>query len=179
MKSFGVVLKEARNLMGWDQRSFATALRMSDKTIANIESRGSPEWPAAQDVLNLMDAYEIKFARDFASSEAPGLKRRYFLTLDFRFDPDQEDRVRIITRRMQVVGMSVVRRLNQARDTMSSFDGAELHVPPINRVSFDTVLSGFVKEYGPIDCLVRNRHGMRLTEESIPGLWAFGTQSSD
>lgn len=176
MENFGTVLREARKQMGWDQRSFAAALRMSDKTIAELENTGHPDRPAAQDVLDLMRAYGIEFADDYSAvTRIPALEERYFLTLDFRFDPKQDERVRAITRRMHVVGLSVVRRLNQARNTASSFDGVELHAPPINRSSLDAVLTEFVDEFGPsIDCLVRNTRGLRLTAREIPGLWDDG-----
>lgn len=54
VETFGAALKEARKYMGWNQRSLATALRMSDKTIGSLESGGSPDLPAAQDVLDFM-----------------------------------------------------------------------------------------------------------------------------
>ena len=172
MTEFGTALKEARKGMGWDQRSLGTALRMSDKTIADLETKGHPDLPAAQDALDFMRAYKIEFKNDFSIVSVPAIAQRYFLTLDFRFEPDQDERVRVITRRMQVVGMSVVRRLNQARMTASSFDGVELHAPPINKSSFNAVLTEFIEDFGPsIDCLIRNTRGIRLTKEYVPKLW--------
>ena len=47
----------------------ATALRMSDKTIVDLESKGSPSWPAAEDVLDFMVVYGVKFAKDFSCVE--------------------------------------------------------------------------------------------------------------
>ena len=174
MGSFGAALEEARKSMGWDRRSLGTALRMSDKTIGHLESEGEPDLPAARAVVNLMREYGIEFTDDFKSvQKRPDLRDRYFLTMDFRFDPDQDERVRDITRRMQVVGMSVVRRFNKARNTSSSFDGVELHVPPVNRRSFEAVLEKFLETHGPSNCLVRNEKGMRLTREEIPDLWDY------
>ena len=172
VEAFRAALKEARKSMGWDQRSLATALRMSDKTIGHLESSGSPDLPAAQDVLDFMKAYGIDFAPDYLSIDLPAPEQRYFLTLDFRFEPKQEDWVRDIARRMRIVGMSVVRRFNRAKMTASSYDGVELHAPPINRPSLDAVLKEFLADVGlPVDCLVRNRQGLRLTAAQIPEFW--------
>ena len=174
--SFGEALKEARKNMGWDQRSLGAALRMSDKTIGQLELKGQPDRPAAQAVLIFMEAYGIEFEEDFLSfRKFPQLRQRYFLTLDFRFDADPEKQVQVITRRMRVVGMSVVRRLNKARNTLSNFDGVELHVPEVNLTSFESVLTDFLEEFGsPIDCLVRNEIGIRLnSKEEIKELWEY------
>ena len=176
MESFGEALKEARKSMGWDQRSLGAALRMSDKTIGQLELSGRPDQPAAQAVLNLMETYGIVFEDDFLSFRRfPEWKQRYFLTLDFRFDEDPERQVQDIARRMRVVGMSVVRRLNKARNTMSTFDGVELHVPEVNLTTFESVLTDFLKESGsPIACLVRNEKGIRLnSKKEIKELWEY------
>ena len=180
MEAFRQRLTEARKGMGWDQRSLATALRMSDKTISNLEKEGSPDWPAAQDVIDFMRAYEIEFSENFTSIENwPDLGRRFFLTLDFRFEANQDEQVHDITRRMRVVGMSLVRRLNQAKMTASSYDGVELHSPPINRRSFDTVLAGFIEARKPhlsVNCIVRHRDDFPLTVKEIEDkkLWERG-----
>lgn len=180
MQTFNTALKKARRDLGWDQRSLATALRMSDKTIAHLESTGNQSSPAAQDVLDLLEAYGVKFAEDFSRfTNFPAPQDRYFLTLDFRYESKQDERVHILTRRMRVVGMSIVRRLNQARATGSSFDGVELHVPPVNRISLDDVLKRFLEEFGPsVDCLVRNAEGFRLTPQNMPTLWDRGLPTS-
>ena len=189
MTTFGTALKEARKHMGWDRRSLATALRMSDKPIGYLETGGGPDWPAADDVLDFMKAYGFVFEEpgrsnpdEFRILRTPKLEHRYFLTLDFRYERNPDRRVHAVARRMRVIGMSMVRRLNQARETASSFDGVELHAPPINRTSFDTVLIGFLedKDFGPsVDCLVRNREGLRLTADIVPQLWAYGLDAAD
>ena len=173
MTVFGARLKEARKAMGWDQRSLAKALRMSDRTIWSLENTGSPDLPAAQDVLDLMKAYEVKFGEDYSFVEPPAPEHRYFLTLDFRFQQNPDKHVNDIARQMRVVGMSVVRRFNKARETASMFDGVELHAPPVNRESLDTVLANFLDELdSPIGCFVRNRFGMQLTPSEIPNYWS-------
>lgn len=182
MSTFGTAIRDARKRMGWDQRSLASALRMSDKTIADLETQGRPQWPAALDVLDLMGAYGIEFTEDYSPPcKLPDPEERYFLTLDFRFDQDQDKRVQSISRRMQVVGMSIVRRLNQAKMLACSFDGVELHVPPINKTAFHDVLAEFIETFGTegqdgrwIDCLVRNEYGTRLTKEKVAtDLWDY------
>ena len=193
MSTFGTAIRDARKRMGWDQRSFASALRMSDKTIADLETRGRPNWPAAHDVLDFMDVYGIEFEKDGSAMrirKMPELQERYFLTLDFQFDREQDKWVQDISRRMRVVGMSVVRRLNRAKIMASSFDAVELHAPPINKLVFRDLLIEFVDKYGTefvdkygaereielsINCHVRNAEGLRLTKKIVDTtLWNYG-----
>ena len=176
VKSFPEALKKARKAMGWDQRSLATALRISDKTIGFLERNGSPDLPAAQDVLEFMNAYGVEFADDFSSPpKVPDPDERYFLTLDFRFDRDPDKQVHDIARRMRVVGMSVVRRLDNAKLMASTYDGVELHIPPVNRGPFEAVLADFLAQpnrNSSVNCLVRNQYPKELTVEDLPSLWA-------
>lgn len=176
MTTFPEALKEARKEIGWDQRSLATALRMSDKTIGFLESKGSPDLRAARDVLEFMNAYGVEFADDFSSPpKVPQPDERYFLTLDFTFDPDPDQRVDDIARRMRVVGMSVVRLLNKAKLMASRYDGVELHVPPVNRGPFEAVLRDFLLAEPnrglSVNCLVRNERPRKITVEDLPSLW--------
>ena len=196
MSNFGAAIRAARKRMGWDQRSLASGLRMSDKTIADLEAGGRSHWPAARDVLDFMAAYGIEFEKDGSAMrirKVPDIQERYFLTLDFQFDREQDKWVQDISRRMRVVGMSVVRRLNRAKMMASSFDAVELHVPPINKSVFHDLLIEFVDKYGTefvdkygtereielsINCHVRNSEGLRLTKKIVDTtLWSYGIKT--
>jgi transcriptional regulator with XRE-family HTH domain len=172
MQMLPTLLKEARKDMGWDQRSLGRTLHMSDKTISKLETDCSPNDGAAQELIALYEAYQVRFLEDFTKLITPNIDDRVFLTLDFRFDSDQDERVGTITRMMNVVGFAVVRRINQAKETASVYDSTEIHVPPINQQTLDAVLKQFLGEYGPtIHVLLRNKIPKILNAETLHALW--------
>lgn len=169
MNNLPIVLSAARALLQMNVKDVAAALKMSDKTITQLEGDADIADPKVTRLLQFYEDLGIEFSRDekgpVGVSIASGQVRKLVFT--FAGDAEPNARLRKLHHLLRNIAGMVSHTSIRDKSKASLEDTVEVHFPIETRQLVGSLLASWIEREGPFGQVVGKNDVLEVTAENV------------